>query len=49
MDIRSSLDGLKSLLGVPAPATPATQSKNTPATTSATFSSDRATFSSAGS
>jgi negative regulator of flagellin synthesis FlgM len=49
MDIRSSLDGLKSLLGVtpPAPAAPQTKG-NAPAGGSA-FTSDRATFSSAGS
>jgi negative regulator of flagellin synthesis FlgM len=49
MDIRSSLDGLKSLLGVtqPAPAAPQTRS-NAPAGGSA-FASDRATFSNAGS
>jgi negative regulator of flagellin synthesis FlgM len=49
MDIRSSLDGLKSLLGVtpPTTATPQTRS-NAPAGGSA-FASDRATFSSAGS
>jgi negative regulator of flagellin synthesis FlgM len=49
MDIRSSLDGLKSLLGVPAAATPATQNKSTSAPTSTAFTSDRATLSSAGS
>ncbi len=50
MDIRSSLDGLKGLLGVTAPPTPPTQSKpgNSTATPSA-LTSDRATFSSAGS
>jgi negative regulator of flagellin synthesis FlgM len=50
MDIRSSLDGLKSLLGVTAPPTPSTQSKPSNATaTPSALSSDRATFSSAGS
>jgi negative regulator of flagellin synthesis FlgM len=49
MDIRTSLDGLKSLLGVtpPAPAAPQTRG-NAPAGGSA-FTSDQATFSSAGS
>ncbi len=49
MDIRSSLDGLKSLLGVSPAATPATQTRNTPAASSSGLTSDRATFSSAGS
>jgi negative regulator of flagellin synthesis FlgM len=49
MDIRSSLDGLKSLLGVNAPATPPTQPKPSSAATPSALSSDRATFSSAGS
>jgi len=49
MDIRSSLDGLKSLLGVTAPATPPTQSKPSSASSPSALSSDRATFSSAGS
>jgi negative regulator of flagellin synthesis FlgM len=49
MDIRSSLDGLKSLLGVTAPATPAAQSKPGSVATPSALSSDRATFSSAGS
>jgi negative regulator of flagellin synthesis FlgM len=49
MDIRSSLDGLKSLFGVPAAAAPAAQPRNTAAPTSTAFTSDRATFSSAGS
>jgi negative regulator of flagellin synthesis FlgM len=49
MDIRSSLDGLKSLLGVPPASTPPTQTKSTPTTIPTAFSSDRATFSSAGS
>jgi negative regulator of flagellin synthesis FlgM len=48
MDIRNSLDGLKSLLGVSQPAPAATPPK--PATTSGTggLSSDSATVSSAG-
>jgi negative regulator of flagellin synthesis FlgM len=49
MDIRSSLDGLKSLLGVTAPATPAVHSKPGNVATPSALSSDRATFSSAGS
>jgi negative regulator of flagellin synthesis FlgM len=49
MDIRSSLDGLKSLLGVTAPPTPATQSKPSSAAAPSALTSDRATFSSAGS
>lgn len=49
MDIRNSLDGLKSLLGVPPAATATTQTKaSTPASPGA-LSSDRATLSSAGS
>lgn len=49
MDIRNSLDGLKSLLGVstPAPAAPQIRS-NSPAGASG-LGSDQATFSSAGS
>jgi negative regulator of flagellin synthesis FlgM len=49
MDIRSSLDGLKSLLGVTAPPNPPTQSKPSSAAAPSALSSDRATFSSAGS
>ncbi|MGD0730224.1 MAG: flagellar biosynthesis anti-sigma factor FlgM [Terracidiphilus sp.] len=49
MDIRSSLDGLKSLLGVPTPASAAPQSKSGAAASGGGFSSDRATLSSAGS
>jgi negative regulator of flagellin synthesis FlgM len=50
MDIRSSLEGLKSLLGTPAPA-PATtpQSKSGATAGGSALSSDQATFSSAGS
>jgi len=50
MDISSSLDGLKSLLGVNTPAPAAPQTTNTTSTTSSTsgLGSDRATFSSAG-
>jgi negative regulator of flagellin synthesis FlgM len=50
MDIRSSLEGLKSLLGTPAPApttTPQPKSGATPG--GSALSSDLATFSSAGS
>jgi negative regulator of flagellin synthesis FlgM len=49
MDIRSSLDGLKSLLGVstPTPATP--QAKCSTATSGSALGSDLATLSSAGS
>jgi negative regulator of flagellin synthesis FlgM len=49
MDIRTSLDGLKSLLGVTPPETATTQPKSNPATTGSGLTSDRATFSSAGS
>jgi negative regulator of flagellin synthesis FlgM len=49
MDIRNSLDGLKSLLGVAQPSTAPAQPKNTSAATTNGLNSDRATFSSAGS
>ena len=49
MDIRNSLDGLKSLLGVTPPDTARTQPKGNPATAGAGLSNDRATFSSAAS
>lgn len=49
MDIRTSLDGLKSLLGVTPPETAATQPKGNPATAGSGLTSDRATLSSAGS
>jgi negative regulator of flagellin synthesis FlgM len=50
MDIRNSLDGLKTLLGVAQPAPAATQPKSSSAPTSASaLGSDRATLSSAGS
>jgi negative regulator of flagellin synthesis FlgM len=49
MDIRSSLDGLKSLLGVTPQATSATPSKSTSNSAPSALSSDRATLSSAGS
>jgi negative regulator of flagellin synthesis FlgM len=49
MDIRSSLEGLKSLLGTPT-ATPAAQQPKSSTTTSGSgLGSDRATFSSAAS
>jgi negative regulator of flagellin synthesis FlgM len=49
LDIRNSLDGLKSLLGVTQPAPAATQSKPGSATSPSALSSDSATLSSAGS
>ena len=49
MDIRNSLDGLKSLLGVPPPAPAATQTKSNSAAGGSALASDRATLSSAGS
>jgi flagellar biosynthesis anti-sigma factor FlgM len=49
MDIRSSLDGLKSLLGVTPPAPSAPQAKGNAATGGSGLGSDLATFSSAGS
>jgi negative regulator of flagellin synthesis FlgM len=49
MDIRSSLDGLKSLLGVTPPDTAKTPQKANATTTGTGISSDRATFSTAGS
>ncbi|MGP8269773.1 MAG: flagellar biosynthesis anti-sigma factor FlgM [Terracidiphilus sp.] len=49
MDIRSSLDGLKSLLGVNPPIPAATQSKGTAAAGGSALASDRATLSNAGS
>ena len=51
MDIRNSLDGLKSLLGVNPTAPSAPQSRGTAAASAAgsAFDSDRATLSSAGS
>jgi flagellar biosynthesis anti-sigma factor FlgM len=49
MDIRSSLDGLKSLLGVTEPSTASAQTKSTPASSTSALNSDRATVSSAGS
>jgi negative regulator of flagellin synthesis FlgM len=47
MDIRSSMDGLRSLLGVNTTAPAATQSKGGTATAGSSFDSDQATFSSA--
>ncbi len=50
MDIRSSLEGLKSLLGTPAAAPAATQQPKSGATSvGSALGSDRATFSSAAS
>jgi negative regulator of flagellin synthesis FlgM len=50
MDIRNSLDGLKTLLGVDVAAPAATQQpRSTTATGGSTLSGDRATFSSAAS
>ena len=50
MDIRSSLNGLKSLLGVTAPATPATQKpRGSAASEGNLLTADSATLSSAGS
>jgi negative regulator of flagellin synthesis FlgM len=48
MDIRSSLDGLKSLLGVNPPAPAATQSRGSAAAGGSALASDRATLSNAG-
>jgi negative regulator of flagellin synthesis FlgM len=48
MDIRSSLDGLKSLLGTPATSSASSQPKSGATTSgSSAWGSDRATFSSA--
>ena len=49
MDIRNSLDGLKSLLGVPPAATSAPQGRTTTTASPSALTSDRATFSNAGS
>jgi negative regulator of flagellin synthesis FlgM len=49
MDVRTSLDGLKSLLGVTTPAPAAPQAKSNAATGGSALASDRATLSSAGS
>ena len=49
MDIRSSLEGLKSLFGTPAPASaPTAQPKSGSTAGGSALSSDQATFSSAG-
>ena len=48
MDIRNSLDGLKSLLGVTEPSVSQAQTKNAPAPATSALNSDRATVSSAG-
>ena len=49
MDIRNSLDGLKSLLGVNPAAQPATGVRSNATTGASALGSDRATLSSAGS
>ena len=49
MDIRSSLDGLKSLLGVTPPTTAAPQARSGGVAMGSGLGSDQATFSSAGS
>ena len=49
MDIRNSLDGLKSLLGVSQPVQPATGARSNAAAAPSGMGSDRATLSSAGS
>jgi len=49
MDIRNSLDGLKSLLGVTTPAPAAPQPKSNSAVGGSGLGSDQATFSNAGS
>ena len=49
MDIRNSLDSLKSLLGVPSAASSPVPIKVTPPGVGSGMTSDRATFSSAGS
>ncbi len=49
MDVRNSLDGLKSLLGVTTPAPAAPQAKSNAAAGGSALASDRATLSSAGS
>ncbi len=48
MDIRNSLDGLRSLLGVNQTAPPASGVKNNPTTGGSALSADQATLSSAG-
>jgi negative regulator of flagellin synthesis FlgM len=49
MDIRNSLDGLKSLLGVTEPSVAQAQTKSPPSTTTTALNNDHATVSSAGS
>jgi len=49
MDIRTSLDGLKSLLGVNPPIQPAAGAKGSASASPSALGSDRATLSSAGS
>lgn len=48
MDIRNSLDGLKSLLGVPSTAPAPAQGKSSTGPANSALGSDLATFSSAG-
>ena len=48
MDIRNSLDGLRTLLGVPSASTSAPQRGSNTAASPSALTSDRATFSSAG-
>jgi negative regulator of flagellin synthesis FlgM len=48
MDIRNSLDSLKSILGVTQPATAATEARSNAAVGGGAFNSDRATLSNAG-
>lgn len=48
MDIRTSLDGLKSLLGVNSPAQPMPGPRNNASSGTSALGSDRATLSSAG-
>ena len=49
MDIRNSMDGLRSLLGVNPAGPSASQGKSSTSATGSSFDSDRATFSSAAS
>jgi negative regulator of flagellin synthesis FlgM len=49
MDIRSSLEGLKSILGVPQTTSPVTQTRTGSTTGQSALTSDQATLSSAGS
>jgi negative regulator of flagellin synthesis FlgM len=49
MDVRNSMDGLRSLLGVNSPAPSGTQGKGNTEAAGSSFSTDRATLSSAAS